>query len=642
MAIRLKTVAFPLPNLASIPNNTLTNFKQITVDLPESSKTFRKVWVDFMSNDTVTATGGTLTTKSMGCRLGAASYTTVSNIHTLTHTGENIALFLSQDFTSHFTTNWSGTSMTFDLQVQINQSTGTNPGMASGSAILWVTYEYDDASTTQVLNAWIPMNSALGALPSAKGTAQDTIPNLDSFLGYGSISYKHIMMIMEGNESVAGDSTDFAITVQLDSTTAQVGSSHTSSLASDRYVREHFDLMVEGTPIFTTNATHDFFAWVSTGGVTRMNHAAFTMLVVFTFDASSANAGNISLLLPMELDSPMGGTASTDAQKGTIELWIEEAATVTIQNSAYRLYWDQISAVDGLNARCGTQSYASYTDTASVTCGSNVLQKTCHDNITLARGRNILSFDVYRTDTTDKGWNISGFWIINYKCGKPSGGWGVANRTVIWNILQIGTAAPTAEYTIAATALIIPETNYFISAIGLELCHFNGAQTYGFNAMVERLAAEGGVAWERVYIDHTHSEPEIGLRKMYAQMRSLFKRFPTDADPTRVDLETNRRWRIISPRNVNAWYTANIMLTYHAITFTVSGTITGSGGGTVNLFLHKGNSVSASNKGELMQTGYRSGNGSYSFTVYDNTEDVYVEGVEDETHVGRSADSTAT
>lgn len=643
MATRLKTVAFPLPNLASITNNTLTNFTQITVDLPESGKTFRKVWVDFMCNDIITVTGGTLTTKTLACRVGAASYTTVTNSNTLTNTGENLSLFMSQDFTSHFTTNWSGTSMTFDCQVQINQSTGTTLGMASGSAILWVTYEYDDTSSTQVMNAWIPMNSAVGALPTSKGTAQDTVPDLDTFLGYGSISYKHIMMIMEGNEANAAGTTAFALTVQLDTTTAQVGNSHTASLASDRYVREHFNLMSGGSPIFTTNATHSFYAWVSTGAVTRMNHAAFTILVTFTFDATSANDGNISLMLPMEMDSPMGGTTSSDYQKATRELWIEEPGTITTQNSAFRLFWDQVGAISTLNFRCGTQSFVAYTDTAAVLCGSNVVQKTCHDNITFARGRNLLSFDAYRSDTTDLGWNLSGFWIINYKCSKPTNGWGDANRTVIWNILQQGTAALAATYSIAATAPIIPETNYFINALGVQLTAITGSTPYGYDILVERLSAEGGVAWEKVYNDSVHTDPEIGLRITYAQMRTLFKRFPTDADASRMDLETSRRWLIYSPLNVTHWYTLNIMFTYHTITYTVGGTITNSNGGTVNLYLHKGDNVSgASNKGELMQSTSRSGNGTYSFTVYDNVEDVFVSAYEDSTHLGRSANGTAT
>jgi len=148
MAISLKTVAFAFPRLTSITNNTLTNFTPITVTLPESSKTFRSCYVEFSCNDIITTTGGTLTTKTSALRLGASAYTTILNANTLTHSAESLSLMFTQDFTSHFVSNWTGTSMTCDFQVQINQSTGTPTGMVDGGAILYITYEYEDTSET--------------------------------------------------------------------------------------------------------------------------------------------------------------------------------------------------------------------------------------------------------------------------------------------------------------------------------------------------------------------------------------------------------------------------------------------------------------------------------------------------------------
>lgn len=241
MGLVLKTIAFPFPNLASITSGSVTNFAQITVDLPESTKTFRSVWVDFMCNDIVTATGSSLASWNIGLSVNSSAYTTVSNATSITTSAENTAWFISQEFTTLFTTSYTGTSHTVDCQVTLTQSGGTTLNFRSGSAILWITYEYDDTSSTQVANAWIPMNSLVGALGTSKVTVLDTVPALDTFLGYGSISYKHIVMLLEGNESVAGNTTDFALTVQLDNTTAQAGNTHEAGLASDRYVTEVFN-----------------------------------------------------------------------------------------------------------------------------------------------------------------------------------------------------------------------------------------------------------------------------------------------------------------------------------------------------------------------------------------------------------------
>jgi hypothetical protein len=644
MATSLKTICFPLPPLASITDASVTNFTQITVDLPESSKTFRKVWVEAGATDIITATGGTINEWRLGVSVNGAGYTTVTNTNDITHSGENLMTHLTADFTAHFTTNYTGTSHTFDLQIYMDQSTGTTFNFTNGWALLWVTYAYDDTSTTQVMNAWIPMTSAVGALPTSKGSAQDTVPNLDSFLGYSSISYKHITMLMEGNESNNAGTTTFQVAVQLDTTTQQTSTNFVAALATDRFVKAHFNLMSGGSPIFTTNATHSFYAWISTGAVTRMNHAAFTMLVVFTFDASAANAGNISLLLPQDYESPMGATTSSDYQKASRELWIQEPTTVTIQKSAFRWYWEQVGAIATAYFRCGTQSFVSITDTAAVTGGGNCHQRTIDDNVTLARGRNTLSADCYNSDTTDKGWNLSGLWIINYTCGKPSGGWGTANRTVIWPIRLMDTAAATADVTVADTALIIPETNYFISALGVKIAIESSGTValYAHSLFVERLSAEGGVAWERVYANPTHNDPEQGLYQMYGLMRTFFKRYPEDVEVGRMDIETSRRWRYLSSQATTCYPSIYVIMTYHTITKTVSGTISGSNGGTVNLYLHKSDALTVSNTGERMQTSSRSGNGAYSFTVYDDTENLYVTAYEDTTHTGRSIYGVAT
>lgn len=75
-------------------------------------------------------------------------------------------------------------------------------------------------------------------------------------------------------------------------------------------------------------------------------------------------------------------------------------------------------------------------------------------------------------------------------------------------------------------------------------------------------------------------------------------------------------------------------LTYHAITYTVSGTVYGSAGGTVTLSLHR------SDTHEVVLTTSRTGNGAFSFTWYDNTVDVYVVARESDTRLGRSKNGT--
>jgi hypothetical protein len=53
------------------------------------------------------------------------------------------------------------------------------------------------------------------------------------------------------------------------------------------------------------------------------------MTITYEFDATSSNDVYVSLMLPMEISSPMGGTTSSDYQRGNREFFIEEPGSVT-------------------------------------------------------------------------------------------------------------------------------------------------------------------------------------------------------------------------------------------------------------------------------------------------------------------------
>lgn len=152
----------------------------------------------------------------------------------------------------------------------------------------------------------------------------------------------------------------------------------------------------------------------------------------------------------------------------------------------------------------------------------------------------------------------------------------------------------------------------------------------GYTALFERLSAEGGPQWIAAYCDISMNDPEVGLLVMVSQIKANFKRFPGDQDADRLALETNRRWRLVCGNSETVFHCLSIYFTYHTITFSVAGTVSGSAGGTVTLDLHR------STSGERVLQTTRAGNGAFSFTWYDDTENVYVSAREDATHVGRS------
>ncbi|MBP5993637.1 MAG: hypothetical protein KA731_01890, partial [Candidatus Moranbacteria bacterium] len=277
---------------------------------------------------------------------------------------------------------------------------------------------------------------------------------------------------------------------------------------------------------------------------------------------------------------------------------------------------------------------------ASVLAGSNAAMVRNDAAFTLARGRNTLNFDVYRSDAADFGWNLSGFWIVNYTSGKATAGVGAHNHTVEWGIQQNGTAAAASSYTVAATAPVIPEADYFISALGNQMIvqPSGTVALSGLAILVERLAAEGGIEWEAAYMDSSQTDAEIGIFFAYSQSRTMFKRWPGDSYAgNRVDLETARRRRvhINGSTAVTGWISLSIVFTYHTITYTVSGTVSGSSGGSITIGIWRPDTGE-----KLLQTS-RTGNGTYSATWYDDTESLFAEAYESATLVGRSDTGTA-
>ena len=630
MATRLKTVHYAFPTLAALTNNTLTTLTQITMYLPETgTKTFRSVVAHVTFDDIITNTGGSLTTKTLNFRLsGAGAYNSVANANTLTNSGENQSFHLTADYTSYFSTNWTGTSMLADFQLQINQSTGTTTGMVNVGVTFEITYEYDDTSTTQIKTVMIPLNAPVSNITTGAVT-YDTFPALDTYLPETSKVYRNMYIIVQGNEHRNAATTDHTMTINLGASTVTTGN-YEGALASDRWFRYVWNLTAAG--FVATGATQNFQLSAT---VARVNHPQCYAVITYEYNETTSTSIMNSVLLPLDVDAPFGGTTASDYQRATRDFFIQEPGTITTNKVAFYPFWSQVAAIGGLNMRIGTGAFVTYTDTASVLCGTNGAMVRNDSAFTLVHGRNSLNFDVYRTDTADFGWNASGFWIINYTSGKHSTGSGAHNHTVFWGLLQNGTAAAANNWDVAATSIIIPEASHYITAIGSRLITLLSATTPGgISIAIERLSAEGGIQWERIFGDIKQTDAEIGTFYSWSQSKFLFKRWPNDPDSDRIDAETNRRWRINLPQpaatNASGWVGASQIFTYHSITYTVSGTVSGSSGGTVTLNLHRATS------GEKVLSTTRTGNGTYSFTWYDNTEDLFVEARESGTLLGRS------
>lgn len=616
---RLKTVEYWFPYKDTVADAVDTALDQITVYIPEagSGVTFRTVVLDIVVEDKQT-TSTNIGARAAKLTMQGATVSTQTNSNTLTQSGENIVYHMSFDYTSYFTSNWgTNTSRTLDLTLNLNT---TATGSGNVSAKLVITYAFDDTASTHLKTVWIPLDADRNALSTTK-TAADTIPALDTYLPEASKVYRQITLVTQGNQESAL-TTDTYRYFDIDSI-SQVSALYEKGLNTSSWYR------LNQVYTFDTSTTHTYYSWCSQ---TDFDHPQAWLVVTYEFSPGSTTSMMNSLLLPMEFGGAMGGPASTDAQRGERHLWIQED-NPSLERCALLVFYDQMAAITATYARLGASSYGTaYSSVGTASGGGYGFMVRDDSAFTLARGKNILTCDIYNTDNTDLGFNLAGLWLVNYTSDVPSQGVWAANHTVIRNLKVVGTTAASAQSLVSATAPDIPETEFFITSVGV---HYLYTTNTTGNAAGVHVGARNDTdtEWLNVYESQGGTDPEVGIRQAFATARSVFNRWYGDIGPDRVALQTARRWRLTSA--AASFDHLDMYLTYHTITYTVAGTVSGSGGGTVDLDLER----ESTHEGVLSTS--RSGNGAFSFTWYDDTEDVYVSAYEDGTHVGRSAPDTA-
>jgi hypothetical protein len=148
-----------------------------------------------------------------------------------------------------------------------------------------------------------------------------------------------------------------------------------------------------------------------------------------------------------------------------------------------------------------------------------------------------------------------------------------------------------------------------------------------------------GAGWRPMASWNIQGYVEMGVFTNHAPSTHNFKRWPDDPDTERLNIETSRSYRYDNSTGQNAsigiYFQAITTVTHHAITFSVAGNITDSAGGTVTIDLHR------DSDGLLLGTTSRTGDGAYSLSWYDNTENVFVSAYENSTHLGRSTAGVA-
>lgn len=647
MATRKHSIKVPVNfgNVADLVNNTTTTIGTPTIYIPENSVSFPVTFVSVClfvaAQDTSTATGATVTTFTTTLTLSGASASAVSiSAATLANSGENWGgLFGPIDYTTYFNTNYGTvTSKALTVQVLSNITTGTGTTTRGVYAYLEITYTYDDSAASRIQTVCIPYESGTGTLTTTANTTFATMPQLTNsggwLNGYAGLTIRNRWIEIKGNCNNNNTNTDHNLSANFDSGTAVTLPVRESALASDTYQIYQVDASA-----LSTTATHAFQLWNSLAS--RWANIIVNEWITFEFTVSGTTEVLNYLELPIEFNSPMPGTTSAVARRFVRTVNVQEPATLTMRKCSAELNYTTAASAT-LQISAGSQaSYRAYAQSSNVVCGQFSTQHGLDSSsalgaaFTLTRGENDIVINTYRS--AGSVFSCTGVIKLLYSSGVSSQGIDAHNHTM-WGFTRQMSFATATDVSVA-DSFSIPETSYYINTASFRVlawCQPAGAgDTFPLYMTMgaEILSGEGaGDGWREIYSDAATGDAELSYRIFYSPMGKELKRYPTDPDPEHFDIETSRNYR--TTFSVGSRFGYGYLVGYHTIEYTVSGTISGSSGGTVTLEIY--NSVDNT----LYATGSRTGNGSYSFTVYDDTASYIVVAYESTTLKGASKAGT--
>lgn len=636
MATRQKTIEFATTVDATTLAAATNRDKSIAIYIPETVVAFRSVSLLCQFRGDNTAAGNLAT---VHLAIGTTSGFTTQDDNNLgtpvANSGDNEAWWYAADVTAFFTTNWSGTSNTW--YVRFSGATLTNT--INHSFKLVITYDYDDTSSTHIKTIRIPIESTRSLLTNSMQTigGATAIPALtggSSVLPEASFTLRQAFLELCGNEVVAA-TTDFLIQLRINGGSTVTVWDVEAGLSASCWINFCYDITGE---TLTSASSLEMSSTVTSRG----DNMGGWVTVTYEFDPSSTTTvWNSMILGAIDTTGWAGGTTSADGDSWGRDIFIQEPTTITLKESACVIGLNDLGAVT-MNIAVGDQaSYTAYTCSAGSSQNGQYMFVHRIDSggqqgtafATMARGRIPYECRIY-SSTADGGWGVNGFLILNYTSGKSSQGVGAHNQSR-FHLLSECTNDNYRDQ-VDSKSVPIPETEYWLTGV----CTEGGVTTDNATSnslclQAERLSGEGeGEGWETFGVTQYRSDNEnCNITARYAS-RKTWKRHPNDMDANRLDIESARSFRMDTPTLSTSWY--GLWVTYHTNTFTISGNISGSGGGTVNLYLHDATTH------EVMAESSRSGDGAYSFTWYGDIENMYVTAYEDATHMGRSDDGTAT
>jgi hypothetical protein len=572
------------------------------------------------------------------------------------------------DFTSYFTTNFgAGATQTCVVTCTWPAAISTK----NHTAKIVITYAAATTNTTQTKTVRIPLEGARGVLPTSLasgslGSGGNEIPNLSTFLPENSVTIKEVFFDCSATIQ-RPSAVNPVVSMALDAEGAtnlianNIGSmGSTGDLGRTRFIWQRLDMV--------TTTTHDFKCATSVTGTASLFYAVLTVTYTYNDSATTTVLNSLILPLPARCIGQVNTSTLGPVQLG-LDFWIAEPGTITYVQSAVQVvaaYIENPAAppLDPPQLSTGSNAYVTYASPETLGSFNSMWAK---DAITLtqrvdpaanggqapsslARGKNTL-FTYFKTSGTQNTsiTVLGGWFFLNYTSAKHASGTGSHARSVAF--LLMGESASsnsifnsaTSIWTPAATTQTISES--FWSAVGQGYTGLGGLFGIRSNATAVNsyisvqtqynAGSDGLTGWfHHTILPISSSGGSLRDILPYAVL-SVWDRGSWDTDTVAHvnPFGVSRQWLLctwssgVSFRgSMMGWYT------YHAISFTVAGTVAGYAGAGSGITV----SIHRSDTNELVTTCTTTSGGAYTAQVPDNTIQLYAEARQDSQHLGRS------
>lgn len=649
MAIRTKTIEYSISGstVASAAGAT-TILPQLMVYIPETgSRVFRSCFVECFTEDS-SSTAASITAWSLYHRVGGTGvYTTSSVTDTMANSGENMAFVFGQDATTAFSASFGQTNLSnsFDFGIALTGNSYINT-----YAKLTCTYEYDDAGQSRIKTVKIPMESFTGSITATGSTVIDTVPALNSYLKENGKVFRDIWFEFEGNDgTLAATVSPASASIFLDSTKVYDTGVIATTLASARTTTYIWKVPSGSLDVSTTHS-------VSLGS----SHAQLTWdclsvicCATYEYDHNASSLFTNCVIVPGGGSAgTLPGVTSANKDRYYLEFDIEEPQITMSRCGLYHhvASQDPLLIVPMVSSSNFVQLPVTYSFGANrVTCGESVFSTRIDSGsrqgqgIELSRGVNKLYQDWWRLGSTtlQLGSFYSSFLVLNYDSGKSSHTGGDANHNQFRKWFGFPNVADVTRYEFSSS-YYTSESIYKFIGIGVYAKYITLGSGLSAAILVKSSGSDekyDGNGWGILASRLGESDGEQGLYTLIGDGKPIFSTSLPDASVTNGIKFIPARTRQFAWETHQPSHGYGVLFgTYHTIDFSLTGSVSGFGGDGSGVPIK----FYRSDTNELVTQTTSSVGGEFHTLWYDNVNTLFAEAIEDSTHVGRSANITAS